>query len=123
MIRRASKLLLEVTDTVKELLVIYFSIIIISTLLFAFLEHRSIFDALWWSFVTALTVGYGDIYPVTVGGRILGIVLMHIVPLYIVPLLVVHLLSKVVKDKDKFSNEEQEEIKKDIKDIKESLHI
>ena len=31
----------------------------------------SVFHALWWSVVTLTTVGYGDIYLVTVGGRIL----------------------------------------------------
>lgn len=33
-------------------------------------------DALWWSFVTITTVGYGDYYPVTLGGRIIASVLM-----------------------------------------------
>jgi len=33
-------------------------------------------DALWWTYVTITTVGYGDKYPVTTGGRMLGAVLM-----------------------------------------------
>lgn len=33
-------------------------------------------DALWWSYVTIATVGYGDLYPVTNLGRLVGICLM-----------------------------------------------
>lgn len=33
------------------------------------------FSGLWWSISTILTVGYGDIYPVTVVGRILAIII------------------------------------------------
>jgi voltage-gated potassium channel len=33
-------------------------------------------DALWWSFVTVTTVGYGDFYPVTSGGRITACFIM-----------------------------------------------
>ncbi|MDR9826013.1 ion transporter [Vibrio sp. FNV 38] len=33
-------------------------------------------DALWWSFVTMTTVGYGDYYPVTNGGRVIATMLM-----------------------------------------------
>jgi voltage-gated potassium channel len=33
-------------------------------------------DALWWSFVTVTTVGYGDFYPVTAGGRITACFIM-----------------------------------------------
>jgi voltage-gated potassium channel len=33
-------------------------------------------DALWWTYTTITTVGYGDKYPVTTEGRILAMVLM-----------------------------------------------
>ena len=39
-------------------------------------EGMSFSDGLWWSFVTATTVGYGDISPSTIPGRIIATVLM-----------------------------------------------
>lgn len=33
-------------------------------------------DAIWWSYVTITTVGYGDKFPITTEGRIIGSILM-----------------------------------------------
>ncbi|MCB9062253.1 MAG: ion transporter [Halobacteriovoraceae bacterium] len=56
--------------------------IILNAAIFYFLEYEenymidSFLDAVWWSFTTITTVGYGDIVPVTTIGRIQGILMM-----------------------------------------------
>jgi voltage-gated potassium channel len=60
------------------------SIIGLAGTLFYYLEKEAnpkmvhFIDAIWWSFSTATTTGYGDITPVTSSGKILGILLMLI---------------------------------------------
>ncbi len=53
-----------------------------SSLIMYGLEHeaqpevfQNAFSGMWWAVSTLLTVGYGDIYPVTVAGRVFGTVL------------------------------------------------
>lgn len=51
--------------------------IIISALIILNVEPQSFgsfFDAIYWAAVSLTTVGYGDIYPVTMGGRIITII-------------------------------------------------
>jgi len=36
----------------------------------------SLWDGVWWAVVTMGTVGYGDKYPITTGGRIVGLILI-----------------------------------------------
>ena len=65
----------------KEELIIFATAILIFLYLAAvgiyYFEHpaqpevyRSVFDSLWWAVASLTTVGYGDMFPVTTGGRV-----------------------------------------------------
>lgn len=70
---------------IREILVSLFIVLlllIIASLLIFYAEHdaqpqqfSNAFSGLWWAVATLTTVGYGDIYPVTPVGRILGAII------------------------------------------------
>lgn len=120
---KARHLATRLTDSFYEILGAYVVVIAISAALYSYLEDKSVFDSFWWACVTGLTIGYGDMYPVTVGGKIVALTLMHIVPLLIIPLIVARILGTVMEDANQFSHDEQEEMKNDIKAIKKALGL
>lgn len=70
---------------------------------------RSIFDSLWWAVATLTTVGYGDIYPITIGGRLFTfLVLMLGLGLVAVPTgIVASSLSAVRRQQNTTSDEKE----------------
>jgi hypothetical protein len=57
-------------------LVVFLIVFVFGTLGFMVIERRSLIDALYFSIVTIATVGYGDVHPVTLPGKILTVLII-----------------------------------------------
>lgn len=71
----------KIKETVKVnkfnyLLIVTTIIIVLGAVIIALLEDMTFGDAIWWSFVTFTTVGYGDVLLTTSLGRLVAIILM-----------------------------------------------
>ena len=64
---------------------------------------QSVFHSMWWAVATLTTVGYGDVYPVTLGGKVFTfVVLMCGLGVVAVPAgLVAAALTKVLDDEER----------------------
>jgi len=76
-------------------------------------------DALWWAIVTVTTVGYGDRYPVSAGGRTVAVVLM-LVGIGLIGVLTATVASVFIKE---HTDANKEEFKKGHADLGQQLSL
>jgi voltage-gated potassium channel len=74
-----SKIVIEKKRELVATFLLMFSILILNSSVMYYVEHEAqpeafpnILFAFWWGIITLTTVGYGDVYPITVAGKLLG---------------------------------------------------
>src|SRR3954447_12005841 len=80
-------------------------------------EFHSVWDGIWWAVVTVTTVGYGDLYPKTVGGRVIGMLVM-LIGIGFIAVLTATVASQFVKTE---RGEEHTEIVEALNQVKQEL--
>lgn len=80
---RFGKAIVQVKEEILVFLVATFLVMYLSAVGIYFFEHEaqpevfaSIFHSLWWSVATLTAVGYGDVYPITIGGKIFTFIIL-----------------------------------------------
>lgn len=106
------RLFLRIANNWKSVVALYFGLTLTAATLFDIVEEKHSFgDGVWWAFITNLTIGYGDIYPYTIAGRVLGILLAHAIILLVIPMIIALITLRFLVDNDQFTHAEQEELK------------
>ena len=112
------QIIIRATNTIREVVALYAFLLLVGAVGFTFFENKSFWDALWWAAVTATSTGYGDFFPVTAGGRVVGGLLMHLSILVILPLLIGHVINTLIENQDRFSHDEQLLIMETLAELK-----
>jgi voltage-gated potassium channel len=106
-----------VANSPRLLVITSLALLFLASISYSIFEKKNVIDSLWWALITSTTVGYGDMYPVSLGGRITAITLLLIMILFLVPMITASFASKLIVNRDAFTHDEQEEMKILLKKI------
>jgi voltage-gated potassium channel len=107
----------QVVNSPRLLTLVSLLFLFIESGIYALFEKKNFLDSLWWALITATTVGYGDSYPKTTGGRFVAVTLVLGMILFLIPMITASIASKLIVNRDAFTHEEQEEMKELLREI------
>lgn len=101
------RLAFKIAHKIRYIFIVYICSLIIASALFSILEKKTFLDGVWWATVTALTIGYGDIYPQTLAGRVVGVLFSHFWIFCVAPVLIGNVAIKMLRSSNEFTDAEQ----------------
>jgi voltage-gated potassium channel len=107
----------QIVNSPRLLTLVSLVFLFIESGIYAVFEKKDFLDSLWWALITATTVGYGDSYPETTGGRFVAVTLVLGMILFLIPMITASIASKLIVNRDAFTHEEQEEMKELLREI------
>jgi voltage-gated potassium channel len=117
LLERITSRFLKLVNSAPQLTILAFTLVIISSISYAIFEKKPILDSIWWSLTTATTVGYGDTYPETTGGRAVAVALVLAMIFFLIPMITASIATRLIVDRDAWTHEEQEEVKERLRKI------
>jgi voltage-gated potassium channel len=111
----------KVANSPRRLVVAFVITLTVSSIIYSIAESANLLNSLYWSIVTATTLGYGDFSPSTTPGKVLTSVLICLMVFLFIPTITANLASKLIVNRDVFTHEEQEQIKDGIDDLQRTL--
>lgn len=109
-----NRAILWLANDLRMIALAYVASLLLAALLFSLVEEHGFLDSLWWCVVTALTIGYGDIAPETVTGRVIATLFQHFWIFGIAPLIIVNIIVRITRDHDEYTHAEQEWLQESI---------
>lgn len=114
---------ITIVNTPKYLVYMGLIIFFVFATAFHFVEHYSLYNSGYWTFITSLGIGYGDVTPHHNLGKALASILGVTTEFFFIPMIVGSILSRMIVDRNAFTNAEQEELKHAIRKIEAALDV
>lgn len=98
----------KLTYDLPSIIFLYLTSIPVAGTLFSLVEGLPLETGYWWAVVTSFTIGYGDVYPVTLLGKVITLIFSLFWVFFIIPIVIANVIMKCIEDKEAFTHHEQE---------------